>query len=76
LLNCCALAVLQITENPQGQFEHHEGSGRYFDDNSATARTDGAGASAGRGPELLAMEGGVGRDHLEVGAGVDARVDH
>ena len=68
--------MLQITENPQGQFERHEGSGHYFDDNSAAPRTGGAGASAGQRPELLAMEGSVGRDHLEVGAGVDAGVDH
>ena len=37
-----------------------EGSGRYFDDNSATPTTGGAGASAGRRPELFAMEGVLG----------------
>ena len=52
-----------------------EGSGRYFGDNSATPTTGGAGASAGRRPELLAMEGGVGRDHLGVDASADAGVD-
>jgi len=64
---------LPITENPQGQFERHEGSGRYFDDNSATPRTGGAGASAGQRPELLAMEGDMGCDHVEVD-GVSMRV--
>jgi hypothetical protein len=51
------------------------GSGRYFGDNSATPTTGGAVASAGRRPELLAMEGGVGRDHLGVDASADAGVD-
>jgi hypothetical protein len=69
---------MQITEVPPvdqrkspGLFERHEGSGRYFDDNSATPRTGGAGASAGRRPVLFAMEGGVDRDHVEIDAGVD-----
>jgi hypothetical protein len=53
-----------------------EGSGRYFGDNSATSTTGGAGASAGRRPELLAMEGVMGRDHVELDASVDADVDH
>lgn len=66
----------EITENPQSQFELHEGSGRYFEDNSATPRTAGAGASDDRRSELLAMEGFMGHDHLEVDAGVDAGVDH